>query len=268
MNIRKMLKKTIAEKIGAIRLIIFLTSLLLLLFSSFGCSNPLWQDRSNTPDLNRVRDLLNPSHTAYPQSSFLPDYITDEMLSRAQKCQSPVYPEFSIVIDPYQRYGCFCGIEYPASKLFPAQNYESLSTSERKALIEELYQTLPLDQIDAACLRHDACVVLAGKQTIECNEAFVDDMFYLKSLFYNDDQEISKRCFTLASDSGVAFLTPVPVGASENKYDEYTDKFARLVSTGTAGLLYFGARTLSLLYIEYPLAGEKCFVNGNKLAEK
>lgn len=230
-----------------------------LLFFCVGCGTSIKQSTTSIPSEKLSRSLIYNSETEFSKSMYLPDYVTNDVLNSSEICESPIYPEFSIWIDKDQKYGCFCGLGYPKSSLFPNENLGTMSPAQRKQLVLELYEKQPLDQIDAACLRHDVCVTLAGKQTISCNRAFIDDMFKLKKWFYKDKEKVSERCFILSSDSGVAFLTPIPEARSDKKYDEYVEKLSRLISFGAVGWAYIVGRTMSVFTNDYPLQGEKCF---------
>lgn len=231
-------------------------------FMLSGCFTHIKQIESDYPD-KQVSDKKIYPPLLYPDSS-----ISRELLSEAYDAKECSNPEVSVfTMSNGFRYGCFCGSLYPALEHKSGKRFNELSDIERFELAITYYAIRPIDEIDGACLRHDVCVVMAGKQTIECNDRFKDEINKMNGAFYDEIEHknatvnISHRCWLLTNDISVAFNTPVPEGKSDNVSDQRIDAFSRWSATVLVGWAYVGWRVglAELAGYKYPMEAEKCF---------
>lgn len=239
--------------------IIFITIVGFILTS---CFTHIRQVQSNYPGRNASDTKI------YPRSLYADSNISKQFLTQANGAKECSNPEVSVfTISKGFRYGCFCGSLYPEIEHQSGKLLNELTDLERLELAQTYYAIRPIDQIDGACLRHDVCVIMSGKQTIECNDQFQNEINKMNDIFFEEIEHknatinLSHRCWLLTNDISVAFNTPVPEGKSDDNSDERIDAFSRWGATVLVGWAYAIWRVglAELAGFKYPMEAEKCF---------
>lgn len=160
---------------------------------------------------------------------------------------------------PSFKYGRFCGEGHPglSEKLVESKNFQKNSET-----ISKLYFSYsPVDDIDAACQRHDVCWALNPKLKFACNEIFEEELdtiqkkFRLQIGFWGSASSRQGRCESLARD--ISFVSSAVMKASIQDDGLRVRHAIGKVVTFPISLIYSG---LSLVFGwgSYPEAGDWC----------
>lgn len=164
--------------------------------------------------------ITGPSKDIVSLTDIAPEPVIWQDAKRdAVYCPSPILPKKKIT--PSFTYGCFCGKGYPDLQL-PGNAYEKESKEEARVRLAALYFGVkPVDEIDAACQRHDICYILNGGAEFWCDATLNDelssyqtDLDALISTFEINTPEW--RCQILARDIDMAALSLFPSGSKQS----------------------------------------------------
>lgn len=145
-------------------------------------------------------------------NDLIPTHLKPSVMfnTHAAPCTTPGVAALSDGVD--FKYGCFCGANHP--NIVVSRELYSNESKYRAFLTEKLLETAPLDDIDAACQRHDLCLAEFGFE-VDCNVVLMKQLMKYntraKNRFGSRVSDAQRRCQVLAADlSGIIFTSLAP----------------------------------------------------------